>query len=256
MRALERLLGTWVGLLLAGAILLWHPQGLWLVLTLMLLQFVVEMLVVRHYALAVVFITGAALTLASGGHAVDAPGAYLLARGSDTLVGCVVALLVYRALPVRDNGRGLPAPMTRVLQGVAALAPMLASGQVDDIAARTARRDLQRATFALEQAYGAAVVASPRQRAAAEDQWPLVAAIQQLAYRMLSACWQRSHGEDDAVRAFQAADATALQQALRAFEHALSGEPIKDVDDTLPLFGSELQAVRACLTERPPQGPL
>ncbi|MFT3668447.1 MAG: FUSC family protein [Pseudoxanthomonas sp.] len=256
-RALERLLGTWVGLLLAGAILLWHPQGLWLVLTIMLLQFVVEMLVVRHYALAVVFITGAALTLASGGHPVDAPGEYLLARGLDTLVGCAVALLVYRALPVRDDGRGLSAPMARVLHGVATLAPMLASGQVDDVAARTARRDLQRTTFALEQAYGAAVVASPRQRAVAEDRWPLVAAVQQLAYRMLSACWQRSHGEDAAVRAFDAADAMALQQSLSMFERKLSGEALEDgVDASAPLFGSELQAVRACLTERPPQGPL
>ncbi len=256
-RALERLLGTWVGLLLAGAILLWHPQGLWLVATIMLLQFVVEMLVVRHYALAVVFITGAALTLASGGHPVDAPGEYLLARGLDTLVGCIVALLVYRALPVRDDGRGLSAPMTRVLQGVAVLAPRLAAGDVDDVVARAARRDLQRTTFALEQAYGSAVAASPRQRAVAEGQWPSVAAIQQLAYRMLSACWQRSHGDDETIRAFTSADAQRLQRVLRECEQHLAGEPATaNMEASVPLFGSELQAVRACLTERPPQGPL
>jgi len=256
-RALERLLGTWVGLLLAGAILLWHPQGLWLVATIMLLQFVVEMLVVRHYALAVVFITGAALTLASGGHPVDAPGEYLLARGLDTLVGCVVALLVYRALPVRDDGRGLSAPMTRVLQGVAVLAPRLAAGDVDDVVARAARRDLQRTTFALEQAYGSAVAASPRQRAVAEDQWPSVAAIQQLAYRMLSACWQRSHGDDETIRDFTSADAQRMQRVLRECERQLAGEPATaNMEASVPLFGSELQAVRACLTERPPQGPL
>lgn len=255
LRAVERLLGTWVGLLLAGAILLWHPQGPSLVLTIMLLQFVVEMLVVRHYALAVVFITGAALTLASGGHAIDAPGDYLLARGVDTLVGCAVALLVYRALPLRDDGRGLVASMTRVLDGVAALAPMLADGRVDDVAARTARRDLQRLSFTLEQAYTAAVAASPRQRLAAEAQWPLVAALQPLAYRMLSACWQRSHG-DDTLPAFTPADAAALQQILHRVGQQLAGGPATDgMDTTVALFDSEVQALRACLQQRPPQGP-
>jgi len=255
-RALERLLGTWTGLLLAGAILLWHPQGPWLVLTIMLLQFVVEMLVVRHYALAVVFITGAALTLASGGHSVDAPGAYLLARGLDTLVGCAVALLVYRALPLRDDGRGLAAAMVRVLQGVAALAPRLALGEVDDIAARTARRDLQRATFGLEQAYGSAVAASPRERSTAEDRWPEVAAIQQLAYRMLCACWQRSHDGNRTAQAFTETDATVLQRTLRDVEHQLAGgAPAMSEAATVPLFAAELQALCACMTERPPKGP-
>ena len=257
LRALERLLGTWAGLLIAGAILLWHPQGLWLVLTIMLLQFVVEMLVVRHYALAVVFITGAALTLASGGHPVDAPGEYLLARGLDTLVGCAVALLVYRALPVRDDGRGLAPPMARVLRGVATLAPILAAGNVDDVHARTERRDLQRMTFGLEQAYGSAVVASARQRSAAEDQWPLVAAIQQLAYRMLAACWQRSHDNGQAVQVFTPLDAQALQQALHDLEQHLAGAPLAEYGEvTASLFAAELRAVRACMKERPPQGPL
>lgn len=257
LRALERLLGTWAGLLIAGAILLWHPQGLWLVATIMLLQFVVEMLVVRHYALAVVFITGAALTLASGGHPVAAPGEYLFARGLDTLVGCAVALLVYRALPVRDDGRGLAPPMARVLHGVAALAPMLAAGSVDDVHARTARRDLQRMTFGLEQAYGSAIGASSRQRAAAEDQWPLVAAIQQLAYRMLAACWQRSHEGVEPTQAFGPADAQAMQHALRDLEQHLGGAPLSaHAEVTVSLFAGELQAVHACMKERPPKGPL
>lgn len=60
-RSFERLLGTWVGLLLGGAIILLYPQGIWLALAVMGLQFAVEMLVVRNYALAVVFITSAAL---------------------------------------------------------------------------------------------------------------------------------------------------------------------------------------------------
>ena len=65
-RGADRLAGTWVGLILAAGILLLHPQGWWLALILAVLQVVIEMLVVRHYGLASVFITAAALTIATG----------------------------------------------------------------------------------------------------------------------------------------------------------------------------------------------
>ncbi len=87
-RGVERTLGTWLGLGVAGAILALHPQGLWLALVIGALQFVIEMYVVRNYTLAVVFITPAALTIASGGQPVDNLGELLLTRGSDTLIGC------------------------------------------------------------------------------------------------------------------------------------------------------------------------
>lgn len=252
LRSLERLLGTWVGLLLAGAILLLHPQGPWLVLTIMLLQFTVEMLVVRHYALAVVFITGAGLTLASGGHAVDAPGTYLLARGVDTFVGCGIGLLVFLALPTRTLPSALPHDVVRTLQATAALAPALADGDVESLAARTARRDLQRHCFALEQAYMAAVASSPRHGTEAERRWPLVAASQQLAYRMLSACWQRGNATAAPADAFDAADARCMQDELRRIEAAIvAGPSPAPADAPLPaLFDRELQALRACLAAR------
>ena len=56
-RCIERTVGTWAGLLLAGAVLWWAPDGLWLVATIMALQFIIEMMVLRNYALAVIFIT-------------------------------------------------------------------------------------------------------------------------------------------------------------------------------------------------------
>ena len=102
-RGVERLLGTWIGLVLAGALLALHPQGLWLVATIALLQFTVELVVVRNYAIAVVFITPLALTMSSGGHPVDDIDELLLARGIDTLIGCVVALAVYLLIGRRHN---------------------------------------------------------------------------------------------------------------------------------------------------------
>ena len=105
-RGLQRLLGTWAGLVLAAVILTLHPQGLWLVLTLAVLQFTIEMFVVRNYALAVVFITPTALTIATGGLVVGDVGDLLLARGLDTLIGFVVAVAVYLPTARRETRPG------------------------------------------------------------------------------------------------------------------------------------------------------
>jgi uncharacterized membrane protein YccC len=66
-----------------------------------LLQFLAELLVVRNYAAAVVFITPLALVqaaLASG--QLDGPVAGLIAgRLLETVVGCIVAVAVQAAIP-------------------------------------------------------------------------------------------------------------------------------------------------------------
>jgi uncharacterized membrane protein YccC len=256
-RSIERLIGTWVGLLLAAAILLLYPQGLWLVATVMLLQFVVEMLVLRNYALAVVFITCAALVLASGGHPVEAPGAYVLARGVDTAVGCLVALLVYRAMPSRAAAT-LPAELAGIVRGVQAVVPHLAGGAVGTLAARAARRDLQRGSFSLEDAYSSAVAASPAQRREAERQWPAVAAAQQLAYRSLSACWMLERLDADAAIAragelFGPGGGECLLAELQRLADAVAAGRVPPAPGPLPaLLERELQNLQECLAREPP----
>lgn len=87
--------GTLAGLLLAGLILAAYPQGLWLVFTVALLQFIIESVVVRNYALAVMFITPLGLVIASGGRHVTDIARPLSARAVDTVIGCSVALATY-----------------------------------------------------------------------------------------------------------------------------------------------------------------
>ena len=258
-RSVERLLGTWVGLLLGGAIIIAWPQGPWLVLAVMALQFTVEMLVVRNYALAVVFITSAALLLASGGQAVASPGAYVLARGVDTAVGCLVALLVFRLLPSRPAA-SLPPLLAGLLAGVGDLLAHLARGELDTPATRAAHRDLQRQSFALEDAYESALAASPAQRRAAERQWPAVAAAQQLAYRALSASWEFDHMGHDAARV-RARDLLGeegerrLREGLCMLAAAVeSGEAPAALPALPALLGRELNDLRECLARDVPAG--
>ena len=188
-RGIQRLLGTWAGLVLAAVILALHPQGLWLVLTVAVLQFTIEMFVVRNYALAVVFITPAALTIATGGLAVGDVGDLLLARGLDTLIGFVVAVAVYLLTARRGNPARLSEAIARTLDAVASISRHLGLGEVTTLAARSARRELQVRALAMRSTYDAAVAGSARARRSEERKWPAVVATEQLAYRTLAACW-------------------------------------------------------------------
>ncbi|GGM40871.1 FUSC family protein [Microbacterium saperdae] len=105
-RGLHRMLGTVVGAGVYVLLSLLHPNGLWLALLLGALQFTIELVVVRHYALALVFITPLVLLLT--GAATGSIGSLdvALERIIDTIVGAALGaasgLLHPRASPVRD----------------------------------------------------------------------------------------------------------------------------------------------------------
>ncbi len=93
-KQLQRILGTAVGLLLSWS-LLQLPLDPWrIALLIMGLSFVIESTVVRHYGVAVVFITPLTLLLAEAatlGH--SPPGTLIQARLWDTVLGCAVGLV-------------------------------------------------------------------------------------------------------------------------------------------------------------------
>lgn len=94
-RGVHRMLGTVIGASLFAlvATLLGLPaRGLLLAVALEALQFVIELVVVRHYGAALVGITPLALLIAEAGMRGD-PWTIAGARVIDTAVGCAVAAL-------------------------------------------------------------------------------------------------------------------------------------------------------------------
>jgi uncharacterized membrane protein YccC len=92
-RAMHRILGTLLGVAIFSLINLAEPRGLWLVAVLALLQFAIEVVVARHYALALTFITPTALTISAAG-GTDGSLALGTERLVDTLLGAAVAMAV------------------------------------------------------------------------------------------------------------------------------------------------------------------
>ncbi|SEB80348.1 Uncharacterized membrane protein YccC [Beijerinckia sp. 28-YEA-48] len=188
-RGVERMSGTLLGLCLAAAILTLHPTGLWLVATMMLLQFTIEIVVTRNYALAVVFITAIALLIASGGRPMADDSHLLWARGIDTLVGCLIALVVHALTAARSPAASIGQEIAQTLTTLQNVLQHIAAGQVTTPAARRARSMLQHNVFVLVTSTETEMGGLSRHQGAAERMWPAVVATQRLAYRTLAACW-------------------------------------------------------------------
>lgn len=93
-RQVHRLVGTGIGLLLSWA-LLSLPLDKWTIsLVMIVLAFVIETAVVRHYGFAAIFITPLTILLAEASTLGQGSAAELIqARFFDTLLGCLVGLL-------------------------------------------------------------------------------------------------------------------------------------------------------------------
>ncbi len=121
-KQLHRVVGTSIGLLVSWGLLL-LPLDKWSIsLAMMVLAFVIETAVVRHYGFAAIFITpltillAEAATLGSG-----SPAALIEARFFDTVLGCLVGLaggvclhdLRFRAVMGQQIRRLIPARLVR-----------------------------------------------------------------------------------------------------------------------------------------------
>ena len=92
-KQLHRVTGTGIGLVVSLG-LLSLPLNLWLLVAMMMaLTFLIELIVVRHYALATVLITPLTILLAEAATLGQAsPAALIEARFYDTVLGCAIGL--------------------------------------------------------------------------------------------------------------------------------------------------------------------
>lgn len=92
-RAIQRFLGTVVGVAVFVLISLLEPRGLWLVLIVAALEFMVELVVTKNYGLALLFITPVALIVSTANLAGN-PLGIIGERVIDTLLGAIIAMAV------------------------------------------------------------------------------------------------------------------------------------------------------------------
>jgi uncharacterized membrane protein YccC len=244
-RAVLRLGGTWIGLLLAAAVLAARPAGIALAATIAVLQCAAQLLLPRNYGLGVIAVTPLALAIGSGGDPADL-GELLLARGVATLVGCGIGVLVF--LAVRP-GAALPDPRALVaatLREAARVVAHLAASTTAGPAARSARHDLDRRVLALADAHHVCDLAAPvRPDVGRTVWWPALDATHRLAHRVLAADRAADTGGPAPALAEGLADELA---ALARWVDGAAGLPGSAVD--AGFLAPELATLRATLPAR------
>ena len=90
-RGLHRIVGVFAGLVITGLLLGMHLRTWQMVLVVLVLQFLVELFVTRHYALAQTFVTPLALLMTEVALPTD-PWALMTARGVETVIGASVGM--------------------------------------------------------------------------------------------------------------------------------------------------------------------
>jgi uncharacterized membrane protein YccC len=127
-RALQRLLGTLAGCLLAALLLTVHPRAWAAALVLASLTFTTELFVSRSYALAMVFVTPMALLLVDAAASPQPLGPLIVSRAVETVLGCAAALAASCAVTRRWALHHLQQALVLVLH---ASADILEAGERD-----------------------------------------------------------------------------------------------------------------------------
>lgn len=92
-RNMHRILGTFIGLGVAWLILLFDPEKIQMIIIITVLQFIIELFIVRNYGLAVIFITPLTILLAEAGSEMHHHvGKLMQARLLDTVIGSLIGL--------------------------------------------------------------------------------------------------------------------------------------------------------------------
>lgn len=185
-RALQRTAGTIIGLLTGGVLLSLKPEGIYVALAMAVLQFIVELIYLRNYALAVIFITPSTLLIAESNHPETAMSYFMSARLVDILVGSAIGLAGVLLLWRRASSSRLPGALAEVIRKEGALMNrILAGGQPAGEASQAA--ELETALLRVRLLFDAALAESVRQRERISLWWPALAEIQHFGYVLIAA---------------------------------------------------------------------
>ncbi|MDX3095036.1 FUSC family protein [Streptomyces sp. ME19-03-3] len=217
-RGLQRGAGTAAGVLLAGAVLAFHPGAAALVAAVMLAQYAAEAVLAHNYALGVAFITPLPLFLSEAAHPALPVDHLVTARLLDTACGCAVGIAAGLTLWRRTSTVRLPSTLAHVVRAVAAAweSILTAADEAGHHAAATARHRLRTELINLRTVADSAAGDRPAPHELARL-WPAIAATQQLGYLAISATRplppQARPGHDAVARVRQAFDALAVSAA-------------------------------------------
>ncbi|MCM3570519.1 FUSC family protein [Neobacillus mesonae] len=189
-RAIQRTIGTIVGILVASIILASSPQGILIVLIMFTLTTATELFIVRNYALAAMFITPNALLIAESSTHLHKLSLFASARIIDVLVGCFIGLIGTYVTGRRSASTRLPHALAKTIRSQMQFLHSLFSVQSRNVSfskRNPAQGKMHTNLSNLKLIYTTALGEISNNKTALESLWPAIYSLAQLSYH-LDAC--------------------------------------------------------------------
>ncbi|MGG4494664.1 FUSC family protein [Brevibacillus reuszeri] len=188
-RALQRSLGTIVGIMIAAIVLSARPEGFVIAIIVFFLTALTELSIVVNYGIAAFFITPNALLLAeSTSHFYDL-AFFASTRVIDVIIGCGIGLIGTALIGRRKASSLLPHFIAKTIRSQQQYLFTLFSEHRNgiDVIESSERRKMQTNITNLKLVYETAIGEIPRNKVALEMMWPVIFSIVQIGY-LLEAC--------------------------------------------------------------------
>ncbi|WP_165452639.1 FUSC family protein [Paenibacillus thalictri] len=191
-RAVQRSIGTILGILIAFAILSLEPQGYVILIAIVVLTIFTEFAIVYNYGIAALFITPNALLLAESSSLSHDAAFFAAARTVDVLAGCMIGLLGTLLIGRKQASRLLPHLIAKTIRSQQQFLLLLFSAQPAHPAAAKEppeRSKMQTNLANVNMVFTAALGEIVHRRSGPELLRPAVSSIERLGY-LLDACWK------------------------------------------------------------------
>ncbi|MBS7819330.1 FUSC family protein [Wohlfahrtiimonas chitiniclastica] len=183
-RALQRSLGTMIGIIIASLILYFEPTGYPIALFILLFTIMTELCIVKNYGLAVIFITPNALLLAETISAGDFSFVHFAsARILDVTIGSIIGIIGVMIMGKRSASVRMPRILMRTLRSQSQMLLLLFGPHNEDADAQLKIRSLKMQTNLanLTALYTAAIGEIPKNKALIEYYWPIIYSLDKLS---------------------------------------------------------------------------
>ena len=183
-RAIQRSLGTIIGILIATAILYFQPDGYVIAIAIFLLTFLTELAIVLNYGIAALFITPNALLLAESTTKIHDISYFASARVFDVLIGCAIGLIGTLIMNRKSAASLVPHTMAKTIRSQQQFLLTLFSKESSLIKPEHSRElnKMQTNLTNLKIVYTTALGEIPRDKARLDRLYPAIHSIEQLGY--------------------------------------------------------------------------
>lgn len=183
-RAIQRSIGTLVGILTASVILYFQPEGYVIIFAIFLLTFLTELAIVLNYGIAALFITPNALLLAESTTHIHDISYFASVRIIDVLIGSAIGLIGAFLISRKSASALLPHTIAKTIRSQQQFIVTLFSAQPSLVEAAYSRErnKMQTNLTNLKIVYNTALGEIPRDTAWLDHLFPVIHSIEQLGH--------------------------------------------------------------------------